>query len=263
MSSKKWLILIISCLLVACATGPGGRTQIAFLPDTQLSQMGEQAFEELKTKTRVSNNARANDFVKCVANSIIQQVGGHWEVLVFDDESLNAFALPGNKIGVHMGLVNLVDNQSQLATVIGHEIGHVLARHSNERLSQETLINQGMSVAGAVVPSSAISQLGLKALGLGAQYGLLLPYSRTHESEADIIGMDLMTSAGFDPKDSINLWRKMALASRGNGVQQTPEFMSTHPAHATRIEHMSQHLPKAIQKYNEAVNAGIRPNCVK
>jgi predicted Zn-dependent protease len=263
MLSKKWLVLIITCFLGACTTGLSGRTQIAFLPDAQLDEMGEQAFEALKAKTSVSHNTRANDFVKCVANSIIQQVGGRWEVLVFDDESLNAFALPGNKIGVHMGLVNLVDNQSQLATVIGHEIGHVLARHSNERLSQESLVNQGMSVIGAIAPPTAMSQLGISALGLGAQYGLLLPYSRTHESEADIIGMDLMTRAGFDPKDSINLWRKMAQASRSKGVQQTPEFMSTHPAHETRIENMTNHLPKAIKKYNEAISSGIRPNCVK
>ncbi|MCK4493334.1 MAG: M48 family metallopeptidase [Methylococcales bacterium] len=259
---KKGLVVLVSCFLVACATGPGGRNQVAFLPDAELNKMGEEAFEAVKVKTPVSHNTRANDFVNCVANSIIQQVGGRWEVVVFDDASLNAFALPGNKIGVYTGLVDLVDNQSQLATVIGHEIGHVLARHSNERLSQESLIKQGISVVGVVSgPQSALGQLGVSALGMGAQYGVLLPYSRTHESEADTIGMDFMSEAGFDPQESINLWRKMARASRG--TQQAPEFMSTHPAHATRIEKMTNYLPKALQKYSQATSAGIKPNCTK
>ncbi|MCK5727881.1 MAG: M48 family metallopeptidase [Methylococcales bacterium] len=259
---KKGLVFLVSCLLAACATGPGGRNQVAFLPDAEVNQMGEQAFEDLKNKTAVSRDGRANDFVKCVANAVIQKVGGRWEVVVFDDPSLNAFALPGNKIGVYMGLIDLVDNQGQLATVIGHEIGHVLARHSNERLSQEALVKQGMSVVGAVAaPQSALGQLGVNALGIGAQYGLLLPYSRKHETEADIIGMDFMSEAGFDPKESVNLWRKMAQASRGR--QQSPEFMSTHPAHATRIEKMTEYLPKALQKYNRAISSGVQPNCTK
>ncbi|MDQ7091525.1 MAG: M48 family metallopeptidase [Methylococcales bacterium] len=253
---KKLLPLLAGCLLTACATSPTGRTQIAFMPDAELNQMGEQAFEELKAKQPISRNANYTQFVNCIASALVQQVGGRWEVVVFEDKTLNAFALPGNKIGVYTGLIQMVDNQDQLAAVIGHEIGHVLAKHSNERISQESALKQGLNILGAIAPQSTLGQLGLSALGLGAQYGVLLPYSRTHESEADIMGMDLMAKAGFDPRESVNLWEKMSRASQG---QQTPEFMSTHPAYATRIQDLNNHLLKAVQLYQQS--AGTRPNC--
>ena len=257
MSIKKLLIPLATCFLMACQTSPTGRTQIAFMPDAEINQMGVQAFDELKTKQVISRNIRDNNFVNCVANAVIQQVGGSWEVVVFEDDTLNAFALPGNKIGVHSGLVQMVDNQDQLAAIIGHEIGHVLAKHSNERLSQETAIKQGLNVVGAVAaPQSAMGQMGMSALGLGAQYGILLPYSRTHESEADIIGMNLMAKAGFDPRESINLWQKMSSASQGAA---SPEFMSTHPAHATRIQDLNNNLSKVMPYYQKFANS--RPNC--
>ncbi len=256
---KKLLIPLATCLLIACQTSSTGRRQIAFMPDDEINKMGTQAFEELKTKQVISQNTRYNNFVNCIANALVQQVGGSWEVVVFEDNSLNAFALPGNKIGVHSGLVQMVDNQAQLAAVIGHEIGHVLERHSNERISQETIVKQGLNVVGAIAaPQSAMGQLGISALGLGAEYGILLPYSRTHESEADIIGMDLMAKAGFDPRESINLWEKMSSASQGAA---SPEFMSTHPAHATRIQDLNKHLLKAMQYYQQSANN--RPNCHK
>ncbi|NOQ34790.1 MAG: M48 family metalloprotease [Methylococcaceae bacterium] len=261
MFTKKLLTVVTSCLLVACATSPTGRSQIAFMPDAEMNQMGMQAFGELKKTKAVSRNTRYKNFVNCIANHIIRQVGGKWEVVVFEDKSLNAFALPGNKIGVHTGLVNMVDNQHQLAAVIGHEVGHVMAKHSNERMSQETALKQGMGILGAVVaPQTAIGQLGMSALGIGAQYGILLPYSRDHESESDVIGLDLMAKAGFDPRQSTVLWQKMSRASQG---QQPPEFMSTHPAHDTRIQELNSNMPQAMQKYQQAQAAGKRPNCRK
>lgn len=261
MLSKKLFILVTTCLLTACATSLTGRSQMTFMPDAEMNQMGMQAFDELKRTKSISRNSRYNNFVKCIATSIIQQVGGKWEVVVFEDKSLNAFALPGNKIGVHTGLVAMVDNQSQLAAVIGHEIGHVLDKHSNERMSQDAAVNQGLSIIGAVAaPQSALGQLGVAALGLGAQYGILLPYSRTHESVADVLGLDYMAKAGFDPRQSVVLWQKMGQASKG---AQPPEFMSTHPAHESRIQELNRHMPKAMQIYQQARAAGKRPNCQK
>lgn len=261
MFTKKLLTIVASCLLGACATSPTGRMQVAFMPEAEMSQMGVQAFSELKNTQTVSRNARYNNFVNCIAGNIIKQVGGNWEVVVFEDKSLNAFALPGNKIGVHTGLVEMVDNQHQLAAVIGHEVGHVMANHSNERMSQETAMKQSLGILGAVAaPQSALGQLGMSALGLGAQFGILLPYSRTHESESDIIGLDLMAKAGFDPRQSTVLWQKMGAASQG---QQPPEFMSTHPAHDTRIQELNSNMPQAMQKYQQAQAAGNRPNCRK
>jgi len=231
------------------------------MSDSELNQMGLQAFDNLKAEKPQSKNSQYINFVTCIAEAITHVTGGDWEVVVFEDDSLNAFALPGNKIGVHTGLIKLVDNQDQLAAVIGHEVGHVLARHSNERMSQESAVKQGMGLVSAVGnPTSPLGQLAVSSLGIGAQYGIILPFSRTHESEADIIGLDLMAKAGFDPRQSINLWQKMDKASKG---QQPDEFMSTHPSHDTRINELSEHMPKAMKFYQQAQSIGKTPRCSK
>ena len=143
---KKISLLFSLSLLVGCATSPTGRSQLIYLPDTQLNEMGLQAFDNLKKEKPVSNKSAYTGFAHCIADAITQETGGDWEVVVFQDNTLNAFALPGNKIGVHTGLIELVDNQDQLAAVIGHEVGHVLARHSNERMSQKAAVEQGVAL---------------------------------------------------------------------------------------------------------------------
>jgi predicted Zn-dependent protease len=156
-------------------------------------------------------------------------------------------------------MLALVDNQDQLAAVIGHEVGHVLAKHSNERASQEMAVNSGMALIQAVgAPQSALGQTAFGLLGVGAEYGILMPYSRVQESEADIIGVDLMAKAGFDPRQSVTLWQKMEQATQG---QQPIEFMSTHPAHATRIQNLEQHMPQAMALFQQAQAAGKQPRC--
>ncbi|MBK7352470.1 MAG: M48 family metallopeptidase [Nitrosomonas sp.] len=256
-----WIVLLCILLLSACATSPTGRTQLAFMPDAEIDSMGLQAFENLKKEKPIEQSGKKVQFVNCVAQAVTREVGGEWEVVVFDDASLNAFALPGRKIGVHTGLIQLVDNQDQLAAVIGHEIGHVLARHSNERMSQQVSTNLGLSIVQAVAaPTTPLGQAAVSALGVGAQYGVIMPFSRLHESEADIIGIDLMAKAGFNPVESINLWKKMSQASHGN---QPPEFLSTHPSHDTRIEDLQARLAIAQPLYQQAVAAGKKPKCVK
>ncbi len=231
------------------------------MPETQIDNMGLQAFETLKKEKPISRNAQYNRLTNCIAQAITREIGGgQWEVVVFNDKSPNAFALPGNKIGVHTGLITLVANQDQLAAVIGHEVGHVLAKHSNERASQEMAMNQGLAVVQAMAgaPTSALGQLGFGLLGVGAQYGILMPYGRTQESEADTIGVDLMAKAGFDPRQSIDLWLRMEQASQG---RQPVEFMSTHPSHATRIQDLEQHMPQAMGYYQQAHAMGKQPRC--
>lgn len=259
---KKILISSIAALMLSsCATSPTGRTQFIYMQDNQVDQMGLQSFSDMKSKNPISKNGRYNQFASCVANAITRETGGQWEVVVFEDQTLNAFALPGNKIGVHTGLINLVDNQDQLAAVIGHEVGHVLARHSNERLSQETAVGAGLSMVQAVSqPQTALGQTALGLLGVGAQYGVILPFSRVHETEADTIGLDLMARAGFDPRQSINLWLKMDQAAQGG---QPIEFMSTHPSHGSRIDNLNQHMNQALQLRQQAWNAGKQPRCAK
>jgi predicted Zn-dependent protease len=260
MLKKIFPVLITVCLLTACATSPTGRSQLLIIPDTQVDQMGLQSFETLKKEKPISQNGQYNQLASCIAGALTKEVGGgYWEVVVFEDNSPNAFALPGNKIGVHTGMITLLENQDQLAAVIGHEIGHVLAKHSNERASQDMAVNQGLDMVQAMSnPQSTAGQTAMGLLGLGAEYGILKPYSRTQESEADIIGIDLMAKAGFDPKQSIALWQKMEQATKG---QQPIEFMSTHPAHATRIQDLQQHIPQAMGLFQQAQTMGKQPHC--
>ena len=256
---KSFLTFICIVSMVACSTTPMGRSQFVAMPKSDIDNMGLQAFNNLKKQKPISTHAMTNQIVRCVAAAITNEVGGEWEVVVFEDDSLNAFALPGNKIGVHTGLVKFVDNQDQLATVIGHEVGHVLSNHSNERMSQEFALNQGLSLIQAVgVPQSALGQTAIGLLGLGAQYGVLLPYSRLHESEADLLGLELMAKAGFNPEQSIPLWQKMAQASQGG---HPAEFLSTHPAHETRIQDLKEHMPKALKLWRQAKASGKNPLC--
>lgn len=257
MLKKIILTLITASLLAACVTSPTGRSQFIAMPEAQIDQMGLKTFSALKNQKPISRNPQFNHLTHCIANAITQQTGGRWEVVVFQDKSFNAFALPGNKIGVYSGLIQFVGgNQNQLAAVIGHEVGHVLAKHSNERASQQLVVQQGMGILQQTALGQSPTTLGL--LGLGAQYGVLMPFSRTQESEADRIGQDLMSKAGFDPRQSITLWQKMAQASQG---QQPAEFMSTHPSDATRIQALQQHMPQALALFKQAQAAGRQPRC--
>lgn len=257
---KKPLLLLAACVSVTgCATSPLGRSQLALLPDSQMAAMGKQAFTNLRQKTPPLREPKTNAYVECVAQALTREVGGQWEVLVFQDASANAFALPGGKIGVNAGLLKVAANQHQLAAVIGHEISHVLARHSNERASQEIAVRQGLGLVQAVAnPTSPSGQLLMGALGVGAEYGVLKPYSRTQESEADLMGLDLMAKAGFDPNESIKLWINM---DRASGGMQPSEFMSTHPSHAARIQDLQNRLSSAMQLNRQAQAAGKNPQC--
>jgi predicted Zn-dependent protease len=152
-----WLLLFcITGLLTACATSPTDRSQLMLMPDDQMAQMGLQAFEQIKGKTPVSASPVTNRYVQCVAANVTREIGGHWEVVVFEDDSANTFALPGGKIGVNTGLFKVASNRDPLATVIGHEVAQVKARHSNERVSQKFAVQQGIALTNAVAsPSGA------------------------------------------------------------------------------------------------------------
>lgn len=260
---KLWTTVLLVSLLSACAVSPTGRQQFIALPSSQLQAMGAQAFAKIKREKPIETQQGPNAYVRCVANAITRQLDGpqqrSWEVVVFEDESPNAFALPGGKIGVHTGLLDVARNEDQLAAVIGHEVGHVLAEHGNERMSQQLAVQGGMAAAGALSGGmdSVSRELLMRGLGLGAQVGVLLPYSRVHESEADVIGLDLMARAGFDPRASVDLWRNMAAASEG----QPLEFLSTHPAHESRIQNLQSRMGQALDTYEQARRQGNRPNC--
>ena len=251
------LVLLLIAALSACAKSPTGRDQLLVFPSAELDAMGVQAFNEMRAKEPVETNAAVNGYVDCVANAITAELpnkGTSWEVVVFKDDTPNAFALPGGKMGVYTGMLKVAENQSQLAAVLGHEVGHVLAQHGNERMSQQQLTNVALAAAAG---SGHVDAATMQALGLGAQVGILLPYSRTQESEADIIGLDLMAKAGFDPRQSVQLWKNMAKAGGG----APPEFLSTHPASSTRIDNLVSHMSSALATYNAALAKGKKPDC--
>lgn len=245
---KTILLSIIAVISLSCSTSPTGRNQLKLMPDDKMSSMGNASFTELKKKQKISTNRHYNQTVSCITKNLLVAMGENpdaWKIEVFVDKSPNAFALPGKNMGVHTGMLTLVKNNNQLAAVIGHEIGHVLADHGNERVSQG-MLTQGLVTAGAIAlgdnPKRDLILMG--AMGL-AQFGVLMPFSRKHESEADALGVKYMAKAGFDPREAAELWKLMSKKA-GNSP---PEFMSTHPSPTTRIRALTKLAPKYMSDY--------------
>jgi predicted Zn-dependent protease len=255
-------LFVLFAFVFGCATSPLGRKQLILIGDGQMNQMGLQSFDQLKKETPIETNPAINAYVKCIALPIAKAADGagvsEWEIVVFKDASANAFALPGGKIGVHTGILPVAKTADQLAAVLGHEVGHVIAKHGAERVSEGLLAQGATTAAGIGFKDKAYQPLILAGLGLGAQYGILLPHSRTQESEADLIGVDLMARVGFDPRESVELWKNMGAAAGG---KSPPEWLSTHPANATRISNLQGAIPAALPKYQAAKSAGRAPHC--
>jgi predicted Zn-dependent protease len=257
---KTISLILISLILTACASSPTGRSQLKIFPNGEMERMGIASYNEMKQQTPILRNRQVNNYVVCVANAITRELNssGDWEVNVFDDDAINAFALPGGKIGVYTGILEVAATQDQLAAVVGHEVAHVIADHGNERVSVAYATQSGLQLAESLAGSTSgtKSQL-LGLLGVGAQIGIILPYGRTQESEADLLGIDYMAQAGFDPRQSVQLWQNMAAAGGG----QPPEFMSTHPSHTSRINELNASMENAMNLYRQAQSQGKRPNC--
>jgi predicted Zn-dependent protease len=257
---RKTILMTMSftLVLISCQTSPTGRRQLMIMPSDQMDAMGAQAFQEMKTQQTVERDAATNVYVKCVAQAITDAMDErrNWEVVVFRDNSANAFALPGGKIGVHTGLLKVALSPSQLAAVIGHEVGHVIAEHGNERVSQQFAAQGGLALVQGILSTREGKDYGLLmgALGLGTQFGVLMPFGRAQESEADKIGLELMARAGFDPRESVELWKNMARASGGS----PPEFLSTHPSPDTRIRNLQDNMEPALNAFNSTTR---RPTC--
>jgi metalloendopeptidase OMA1, mitochondrial len=246
--------LAAAVIAASCETVPyTGRSQLQIMSPAQESQMGVQAFQQTLAKSQLSGNVAASEMVTRVG-SRIAAVTGHpeyqWEYrLIQDDKQANAFALPGGKVAVYTGILPITRDESGLAAVLGHEIGHVVARHGGERVSQQMLVNVGLETAMASLSGGnpATVQAVASLLGAGATVGVLLPWSRAQESEADHLGLILMAKAGYDPHAARDLWVRMAAASQGSG--RPPEFLSTHPSEPTRIQQIEVWLPEAMQYY--------------
>lgn len=248
--------------LAACTSSPTGRQQFTLYSNEELNQMGQQAFAQYQQDLTVVGGA-THRYAECIADALVAELSErdrnyNWQIRVFDDDSANAFALPGGYMGIHTGLLDIATDQDQVAAVVGHEIGHVLANHANERVSTQSATQLGLSVlssAAGLQGAQGEQMLGL--LGAGAQYGILLPFSRRHESEADVIGLQLMADAGFDPRASITLWENMQSASGG----EPPVWMSTHPSQGQRMAGLEANMSDALARYEQARASGRQPNC--
>ena len=236
------LLAVGALVLSACAYNPDlGRDQIAIVNDSSLEKAGEQAWSQALATSKVSADKAANARVRAVGQRVVEAagLGGRpWDYAVFEGDAPNAFVLPGGHVGVTSGLLRVVDNDDQLAAVIGHEAGHVVARHAAERQSQTLASNLVLGVLGVAAGSPdtarAISSYG----GGAAKYGFLLPFSRKQELEADRLGVDFMQRAGYRPREAVVLWLHM----QAQGGSNTPQFASTHPSDASRIAALQAYI---------------------
>jgi predicted Zn-dependent protease len=255
---KPSLFLFVGLLaVVGCTTVPEtGRSQLMLVSPGEEAKMGLTTFEQIKQKEKISSDAKANAQVRRIGERIASSVGrelpnAQWEFVVFESDQVNAFALPGGKVGVYTGLIKLAQSDDELACVMGHEIAHVSSRHGAERASQTGLITK-IGVLGAVVAEAkdvdpAKRNLALAAYGLAATGFYILPYSRIHETEADSIGLRFAAGAGYDPRASVTFWQRMSNANKGK--PRPPEWFSTHPADDTRIQNLRSLAPQYMALY--------------
>lgn len=235
--------------LTACETAPiTGRSQLILVNDQEVQALGLQAYQQMKQEKPLSRDQGLINRVQEVGRNIARispKPDWDWEFNVFDDDSPNAFALPGGKVGVNSGLFKVALNDDQLASVIGHEVAHAIARHGNERMSQGLLAQGGVAAAGVAAGGNEFAVAGS---ALAAQFLFTLPNTRTQESEADHIGLLYMAEAGYDPRAAVDLWRNMEAAGAGGQM----EWMSTHPSPGNRIKRLEELMPQALEVYQRS-----------
>lgn len=260
--------IALTLSLVACVTttSPTGRTQyVGAVSQAELDQMGLQAFSRAKAETPLSKDARLNATVGCVVHALAAQLpppwnAVRWDYAVFQKDEANAWALPGGKIGVYTGIFRVAKDQDQLAAVLAHEIGHVISRHHDERVTRQVLAQAGLGVAGALAGSrygDAAQQTTGQLGGAVLEGVFLLPNSRVQESEADVVGQALMAKAGFDPEGAVALWRNMASA----GGARPPRWLSTHPDPESRLRELEARAAGLVPTLQAARAQGHSPHC--
>lgn len=243
--------------LVAIMTTVVG-CSVPFVSEREIEIESENEFDKMRNSMAISSDVNVRSYVFCVADAIIAELeepyrSMDWDIEIFEDEAVNAFAMTGGKIGVFTGILKVAGNQDQFGAVIGHEVAHVTQQHAVERVNQAMTTQIGAQAAGAVLGGGYAGD----AVQMAAQVALTLPYGRGQESEADTVGLVYSANAGFDPRESVKLWKNMDAASEG----APPEFLSTHPSSDTRIQDLIAELPSALVNYNNAKSNGKIPNC--
>jgi len=259
------IIFILLFFLASCSIVPiTGRNQLILIPDSSMNSMSFQQYGDFLKKNKTSTNKKKIRMVKRVGGKIQKAVekyfaekgisedlqGYEWEFNLIENKDVNAWCMPGGKVVVYTGILPIARDETGLAVVMGHEIAHAIAKHGSERMSQGLIAQMGgMALSAAIKEQPGkTQQLWMTAFGLGAQYGVILPYSRTHETEADRLGLVFMAMAGYDPHEAVGFWQRM---SEEKGGKAPPEFMSTHPSDETRINKIKEAIPEAMTYYGK------------
>ena len=254
-----FLLFLSSCSQVAIT----GRKQLNLVPSSVMHTLSFQSYSEFLAENKLSGDAQQAQMVKrlglriqkaveqyCAENNLADRlIGYQWEFNLVEDPAINAWCMPGGKVVVYTGLLPVAEDEAGLAVVMGHEIAHAIAKHGAERMTQGLIVELGgvgLSTALAKHPEKT-KELFLKSYDVGTQYGVLLPYSRVHENEADRMGLIFMAMAGYDPHKAVDFWQRMSAINKDKPTP--PELLSTHPADATRIRNIKALLPEAMQYY--------------
>ena len=247
-------LIVLTAGLCSCRSVPvTGRSQFLLTTESYENSLGAESYEEYKQEYPKSKNAeynaaleRCGNAIKAVANEVGDTQDFEWEFTVLDSEIQNAFCLPGGKVAVYSGIMDGMANEAELAFVVGHEIGHAIARHGGERMSRSILQTLGAVLVEAVFENETINAI----YGTGTEIGIMLPYSRSNESEADMIGLILMARAGYDPSASYTFWKRFT--NNAEGSSKLESILSTHPCDSDRIKAMEENEPMAREEYNKA-----------
>jgi predicted Zn-dependent protease len=237
--------------LTGCVTNPEtGRRQLLLVPESQMTALGLNSFNQMKKEVPISKDAQANQLVQRVGQriaSVVSLAGAQWEFVVFDSKEANAFCLPGGKIGVYTGILPITKDEAGLAAVLGHEVAHATLQHGRERMSEGLAANVFGQLGSAYVDATSPRWTGAfgQLYGIGAQVGVLLPHSRKQESEADRRGLVYMARAGYDPEAAVAFWERFAAVNKQAGGRGTPSFLRTHPLDETRIRQLKEWMPEA------------------
>jgi predicted Zn-dependent protease len=250
-----FFVLSLAFVYLACQTVPvTGRKRLILFSESAEVQLGASTYEDILGQSKLSKNKSAVNRVRTIGRNIAdvtEKTEYNWEFnLIDDDETVNAFCLPGGKVAVYTGILDLASSDEELSTVIAHEIAHAIARHGGERMTQLLLLELGGMALDEALKNESEATLNLARVAYGAGANLLyvLPYSRTHEYEADHLGLIYMAQAGYDPRAAVDFWEKM---NEQFGDREPPEFLSTHPSSENRIQSLKELLPEALRYYKE------------
>ena len=251
---KHVLLLIATAYLTSCVALPEtGQRKFIVTSVAQENEMGEQGYKEVISKSKLANKSPNYQVLQRVGSRIAAATGQkfNWEYNLIEDKQLNAWCMPGGKIAVYTGILPFMKNEAGMAAVLGHEVAHATLRHSGQRITQEKGTQFALSIGGALLGNAQYKNELMALMGAGATVGILLPYGREHETEADLIGLRYMAEAGYDPQEAIEFWKRFS-AVTANGAP--PEFLSTHPGGTTRINDLKRHMKEAQKIYSTAAN---------